>query len=137
MALALFAGIRVSDLGRAREWYERLLGSEPEPGLRRLVNIVVVGIRHHADDLGCARLRPRWKRQDPADRIGAPKHGPGQRLVHDRHGRAAPAVAGLKVPAGDGPDSHRLEESGTDDVEERLHARPVRGQDRSAIRPAA
>jgi catechol 2,3-dioxygenase-like lactoylglutathione lyase family enzyme len=29
MALALFAGIRVSDLPRAREWYERLLGSEP------------------------------------------------------------------------------------------------------------
>ena len=29
MALALFAGVRVSDLQRAREWYERLLGSEP------------------------------------------------------------------------------------------------------------
>lgn len=29
MALALFAGVRVSDLQQAREWYERLLGSEP------------------------------------------------------------------------------------------------------------
>jgi hypothetical protein len=29
MALALFAGIRVSDLQRAQEWYARLLGGEP------------------------------------------------------------------------------------------------------------
>ena len=29
MALALFAGIRVSDLERAQGWYARLLGSEP------------------------------------------------------------------------------------------------------------
>ena len=29
MPLALFAGIRVSDLARAQDWYERLLGSEP------------------------------------------------------------------------------------------------------------
>ena len=29
MALALFAGIRVSDLATAQAWYERLLGSEP------------------------------------------------------------------------------------------------------------
>jgi hypothetical protein len=29
MALALFAGNRVSDYESAREWYERLLGSEP------------------------------------------------------------------------------------------------------------
>jgi catechol 2,3-dioxygenase-like lactoylglutathione lyase family enzyme len=29
MGLALFAGIRVSDLATAQAWYERLLGSEP------------------------------------------------------------------------------------------------------------
>ena len=29
MPLALFAGIRVSDYGTAKAWYERLLGSEP------------------------------------------------------------------------------------------------------------
>lgn len=29
MSLALFAGIRVSDLAAAQAWYERLLGSEP------------------------------------------------------------------------------------------------------------
>lgn len=29
MTLALFAGIRVSDLARAQEWYERLLGTPP------------------------------------------------------------------------------------------------------------
>ena len=29
MALALFAGIRVSNLATAQAWYERLLGSEP------------------------------------------------------------------------------------------------------------
>ncbi|RYP88344.1 VOC family protein [Nocardioides guangzhouensis] len=29
MALALFAGIRVSDLERAQEWYARLLGKDP------------------------------------------------------------------------------------------------------------
>jgi hypothetical protein len=29
MALDLFAGIRVSDFGAARSWYERLLGGEP------------------------------------------------------------------------------------------------------------
>ncbi len=29
MTLALFAGVRVSDLKTAQAWYERLLGSEP------------------------------------------------------------------------------------------------------------
>jgi catechol 2,3-dioxygenase-like lactoylglutathione lyase family enzyme len=29
MAIDLFAGIRVSDFGAAKDWYERLLGKEP------------------------------------------------------------------------------------------------------------